>query len=63
MEQTKKLVRHDIFCNGGELDGKSFPPCINRDIDEVEEPCNSCLATPVNDNSRKPINYIPKENK
>lgn len=31
--------------------------CINRDKTEAEEPCNSCLASPVNFESIKPVKY------
>lgn len=60
-ETTKKLVRFDIFCKGGELDGKKFAPCSFSEVPDVQDPCNTCLANQVNDNSRKPTNYIPKE--
>ena len=34
--------------------------CIHKDVNGSEEPCNSCLASPVNLNSTKPINYKDK---
>lgn len=63
MEQQKKMTRGDVFCKGGELDGKKFAPCVYATTYECDDPCNECMATPVNDNSRKPINYIPKDKK
>lgn len=59
--KTTKIVRFDIFCNGGELDGKVWPACIHKDVPDTENPCNMCLNGKVNENSRKPTNYIPKE--
>lgn len=35
--------------------------CVHKNVLEVKEPCHTCLETPVNENSKKPINYI--ENK
>lgn len=61
MESTKKLVRFDIFCKGGELDGKTFPPCEYMYVSETDDPCNYCMTQEINENSRKPVNYIPKE--
>lgn len=31
--------------------------CVNRDKTEQEEPCNACLANPVNFESTKPVKY------
>ena len=62
-ETTQKIVRHDIFCKGGELDGKKFAPCEYMYVSETDDPCNECLSKAVNDNSRKPVNYIAKEKK
>ena len=33
------------------------PKCKYRDTDEVMDPCNECLADPVNDDSRKPTRF------
>jgi len=33
------------------------PVCKNYKTDESEEPCNDCLAMPVNEDSRKPIKW------
>ena len=51
MENKLKMVDFYWYC----------PRCIHKDVPEVKNPCNACLAQPVNENSRKPINYIPME--
>ena len=33
--------------------------CLHWTKSEHEEPCNSCLNEPVNDNSKKPVNFVP----
>ncbi len=33
------------------------PRCKHRKTDETEDPCNECLTSPVNQNSRKPIRF------
>ena len=35
--------------------------CKHKDISETEDPCNDCLDEPVNENSRKPVNFEPVE--
>ena len=32
--------------------------CIHKDVLEVEEPCHSCMEAAVNENSKKPANYV-----
>ena len=59
--KTTKIVRFDVFCNGGELDGKVWPACVNKNTPETEKPCNRCLNVKANENSRKPVNYIPEK--
>lgn len=34
--------------------------CIHNDESETNEPCNTCLDNPTNEDSRKPVNW--KEN-
>lgn len=46
---STKFVDYSFYC----------PKCKHRIKDEHEEPCDSCLAEPVNDNSEKPIHYEP----
>lgn len=46
----QKIVRFDLWC----------PKCEHYKKSESEDPCWGCLDTPVNTNSRKPINF--KEN-
>ena len=31
--------------------------CKYRDLKEIEDPCNECLDTPCNVESRKPLNW------
>ena len=52
MENKLKMVNFNWAC----------PRCIHKDVPETKDPCNVCLAQPVNENSHKPVNYIP-ENK
>lgn len=37
------------------------PDCQFSDIPDGDDPCNECLATPVNVDSRKPICFKEKE--
>lgn len=32
--------------------------CKSKDVDERKEPCNSCVANPVNFESTKPVKYV-----
>lgn len=32
--------------------------CIHRNEPDNKPPCHPCMETPVNENSKKPINYI-----
>ena len=45
-----KEVSFNQYCN----------TCEYKDLDEVKDPCNECLETPVNENSCKPIMYKEK---
>jgi len=53
MENQYKFVEFNSYCE----------TCKYKNIkDEAgEEPCNSCLAEPVNLNSSKPVKYEVKE--
>jgi hypothetical protein len=46
----EKIVKYDEYCD----------KCKHKDIPEDEDPCNECLTEPVNEDSRKPINYKEK---
>jgi hypothetical protein len=46
-----KLVYFERFC----------PECKYAKLAETEEPCDECLAQPVNTDSHKPVNYKPKD--
>ena len=35
--------------------------CIHENEKEVNEPCNFCLDNPVNEDSRKPVNWKGSE--
>ena len=52
MEILDKIVEFDEYCK----------KCKFFELDESEEPCNECLSNPVNQNSKKPVNYKEKEN-
>lgn len=47
-----KEVYYDQYCN----------VCENRDLDEGEDPCNSCLNYPCNVDSHKPVMFKPNAN-
>ena len=51
MEYSKKIVEFDKYCK----------TCEFEKIDEFECPCHECLSEPVNEHSRKPVNYKEKE--
>lgn len=44
-----KEVYFDRYC----------PLCKHKDRKEEEDPCDDCLAEPVNANSHKPVNFEP----
>lgn len=48
----KKIVDFDIYCVN----------CKYKRVSQHEEPCNTCLANPVNEDSHKPVLYEEKEN-
>ena len=37
--------------------------CKHKDVKEVDDPCDECLAETVNVYSHKPVNFEPKEEK
>lgn len=37
--------------------------CVHYSKSESEDPCWECLDEPVNEDSRRPVNYEPKEEK
>lgn len=43
----EKLVQYDKFCE----------KCKHFKTDEVDEPCDECLAEPTNDDSHKPVYF------
>ena len=47
----KKLVDFDIYC----------VKCKYKKVSQHEEPCNTCLANPVNEDSHKPVMFEEKE--
>lgn len=50
MVSREKEVRFDLYCN----------LCGSFGVNEAEDPCDECLATPVNVDSVKPINFKEK---
>lgn len=50
MQTETKFVDFKEYC----------PKCKNWECLAGEDPCNECLTTPVNINSRKPINFEDK---
>lgn len=53
MEVVDRIARYDKWCSS----------CKHADDDEwdVNSPCYDCMFTPVNQNTDKPINYIPNK--
>ena len=43
----EKIVRYDRYCK----------TCKYYNLNQAEEPCNTCLSNPTNGHSRKPIKY------
>ena len=50
---TKKLVEFDKYC----------VKCKHRKVKQVDEPCNTCLTSPVNEDSHKPVKFEAKDKK
>lgn len=36
---------------------KYCPKCVNWETDETQEPCNTCLEQPYNEDSCKPVSF------
>lgn len=51
MEIIDKIVEFDKYCK----------LCKNVKLLETDDPCNECLTSPVNINSRKPILFEEAE--
>lgn len=47
METRTKEVRFDKYCR----------ICKHRNVNETDDPCNECLTTGFNIDSRKPIKF------
>lgn len=45
-----KIVDFDKYCN----------ICKHKELVETEDPCNECLTSPTNVDSRRPIMYVKK---
>lgn len=44
-----------------EVDFKKYcAKCVHRNLNEAQEPCNTCLDYPLNQDSTKPINFKEK---
>lgn len=50
MQTETKIIDYFIYCS----------LCKNKLVKETEDPCNECLTTPVNINSRIPVNFEEK---
>lgn len=48
----EKEVYFDQYCKS----------CKHHGLEESKDPCNDCLAEPINTNSHKPMNYESKNN-
>lgn len=51
MEYPFKEVDFATYC----------PKCKYEDVEDIKDPCNECLDYPMNENTVKPVNYIPKK--
>lgn len=51
MEYPFKEVDFTTYC----------PKCKYEDVEDIKDPCNECLDYPMNENTVKPVNYIPKK--
>lgn len=47
MQTETKIVEFDKYCNR----------CKHWETKSTEDPCDECLTSPTNINSRKPINF------
>ena len=53
MEYLYKEVNFHDYC----------PKCEYAKVDDIKDPCNMCLSIPMNENSEKPVNYVPRKDK
>lgn len=51
--EGEKFVNFRLYC----------PKCAHYTVKAEDEPCNSCLESPVNTYSEKPVNFKAKEEK
>lgn len=51
MENNLKEVRFDIYCK----------KCKHQKLNESKDPCNECLDHGWNDETEKPVNYVPQD--
>lgn len=51
MTYTEKMVEFYKYCK----------KCKHEKLPDGEEPCNSCLTEPVNEDSVIPVKFEPKE--
>lgn len=58
MQNEEHFVEFDKYCETC----KFYNLKKNENGDEPE-PCNECLTYPTNENSRKPIKYVKREEK
>ena len=40
------------------IDETMCATCVHKNVIETSEPCHSCMEAAINENSKKPINYI-----
>ena len=52
MENIYKVVDFKTYCK----------TCEHKDLEEKFDPCNDCLAEPMNANSDKPVYWKEAEN-
>lgn len=50
-DEVYKEVYFDKYCG----------TCKNKDVKEIDDPCNDCLSEPTNLNSHKPVRWEEKE--
>lgn len=50
MDKNYKIVYYEKYCN----------QCIHQKKSENEPPCDTCLDSPANQNSHKPISFKKK---
>lgn len=44
---NKHIVKYDKYCS----------TCMFSKVKDTEDPCDECLNQPVNEDSRRPVNY------